>query len=285
MRSHFGFSALAAALLASPDALHLSALDMVSGFATAPGAGPTALTMAAGDSLTVRATKVAQNIRLLNFWNQNQVAGFGRLRSPRFSDNIQGIRALATVANTSPAMPMGYSEPLIAQDNLIAEIGGSAVGGQIESMSWLNWYDSDFAPDTNFIGSSDLKARAVKMVTVRTIHAFGAGGGYTGQVAINSTDDNAKNGKRYAVLGYKVSAQCCSIALRGVDTGNLRCGGPGTVALPEMTENWFMRLADEYGIKCIPTIDWANKFGIFVDGVQDQAAAAVTAQWYLVELS
>lgn len=286
--THFrssGLLATLAALAASPDGLHHAALDTVSGFVTAPGATFTGLTMAAGDSLVVRNSPTAKNIRLLNFWSQNQVAGATRVRSPRFSDNIQGIRSFNPVANTSPALPLGYSEPLITMDNLIVEQTGSAVGGQIESTSLLLWYDQDFAPQQSFIDGPTLKSRSVKMVTVRTIHAFGAGGGYTGQVAINSSDDNAKNGKMYAVLGYRVSAQCCSVALRGVDTGNLRCGGPGLVGVPHLTEYWFLRLSEEYGIPCIPCINWANKAGIFVDGVQDQAAAAVTAQWYLVELT
>lgn len=261
------------------------ALDLVSGFVTAPGAVFTALTMAAGDSLTVRASAMAKNIRLLNFWSQNQVAGATRIRSSRFSDNIQGLRSFNTVANTSPRLPLGYSEPLVSMDNLIAEQTGSAVGGQIESTSLLVYYDQDFAPPANFIDDKQLAQRGYKMVTVRTIHAFGAAGGYTGQVAINSSDDNAKNGKLYAVLGYTVSAQCCSVALRGVDTGNLRCGGPGLVGVPHLTAYWFMRLSQEYSLPCIPVINWANKAGIFVDGVQDQAAAAVTAQWYLVELT
>jgi hypothetical protein len=263
----------------------MPALDTVSGFVTAPGAAGVALTMAAGDSLTVRATSVAKNIRLLSFWSQNQVAGFTRVRSPRFSDNVQGIRSQITVNQSSPRMPLGYSESLISMDQMIVEQAGSAVGGQIESTSLLVWYDGDFAPTPNFIDAKGLAARGVKMVTVRTVHAFGAGGGYTGQVAINSSDDNAKNGKNYAVCGYNVSARCCTVALRGVDTGNLRCGGPGEVSLPHLTEEWFLRMSEENNIPCIPVINWANKAGIFADGVQDQTGTAVTVQWYLVELA
>lgn len=280
-----GLTATLAAFAASPDGLNHAALDLVSGFVTAPGAVLTGVTLAAGDGLTVRATAVAKNVRLLNFWSQNQVVGATRIRSARFSDNVQGIRAFIPIQDPTPRMPLGYSEQLTPMDNLIVEQSGSAVGGNIESTSWLNWYDHDFAPDANFIDQSALRQRGVKMVTVRTVHAFGAGGGYTGQVAINSSDDNAKNGKLYAVVGYNCSARCCSVALRGVDTGNLRCGGPGLLASQHLTIEWFSRLSQEYGIPCIPVINWANKAGIFVDGVQDQAAAAVTVQWYLVELA
>lgn len=260
-------------------------LDLITGFSTAPGAGPTAVTMAAGDSLTVRNAQSAKDIRLLNMWGQNQVAGFMRVRSANFSDNVQGIRGFLTITNPSPRMPIGWSEPLVTLDNLIIENGGSAVGGQIESVGALVYYDNMPNMGAGWLDEAGLRAKAVKTVTVRTVNAAGAGGGYTGQVAINSTDDNAKNGKNYAVVGYHVSAVCCSVAIRGVDTGNLRQAGPGTVLLPDLTSNWFLRLSRAYQRACIPVINWANKAGTFVDVVQDQAAAAVTVQWYLVELS
>lgn len=260
-------------------------LDLITGFSTAPGAGPTAVTMAAGDSLTVRNAPNAKDIRLLNIWGQNQVAGFMRVRSANFSDNVQGIRAFLTVANTSPRMPIGWSEPLVTLDNLIIENGGSGVGGQIESVAALLYYDNMPNMGSGWLDEAGYRARAVKTVTVRTVNAAAITGGYSGQVAINSSDDNAKNGKAYAVLGYHVSAQCCSVAIRGVDTGNLRQAGPGLVALPDVTSNWFLRLSRVYQRPCIPVINWANKAGTFVDVVQDQVGAAVTVQWYLVELS
>lgn len=285
MRSLVGFSALAAALAASPDGVYAMPLDLITGFATAPGAGPTAVTLGAGDSLQVRNSPGAKDVRLLNMWGQNQVAGFMRVRSANFSDNVQGIRAQLTITNPSPRMPLGWSEPLVPLDNLIIENGGSAVGGQIESVGVLVYYDQLPNMGSGWIDEPALQQRGVKTISVRTINAAGAGGGYTGQVAINSSDDNAKNGKYYAVLGYHVSAVCCSVSLRGTDTGNLRQAGPGLVALPDVTSNWFLRLSRNFKRPMIPVINWANKSGTFVDVVQDQAAAAVTVQWYMVELS
>lgn len=260
-------------------------LDLVSGFTTAPGAGPVALTMAAGDSLSVRQAAAAKNIRLISFWNTNKVAGFGRVRSPRMHDNINGIRALATVANGLPAMPLGWSQPLYSQDTLIAENGGSGVAAAIEQMSLMIYYDAMDGSIATFMSPADVRAKGVNMMTVRTTHAFGAAGGYSGGVAINSTDDNGKFTKYYALTGYKVSAQCGAIAYRGVDTGNLRCGGPGLLAAPHVTENWFMRLSDALGIPLVPVINWANRAGVTVDGTQDDGAAAVTLQTFLVELA
>lgn len=262
-------------------------LDLVSGFVTAPGAALTAWNLAnsAGDSLTIRNAPGAKDIRLLSFWGQNQVAGALRVRSANLSDNVNGLRSQITVANTSPRLPLGYSEPMVMLDTLIAEQSGSAVGGQIESGSLLMFYDSVPNMGAGWLDAATFAQKAVRSVTVRTVHAPGAGGGYTGGVAINSSDDNAKNGKNYAVMGYNVSAQCCSVAIRSIDTGNLRQGGPGLVGMPDLTGNWFLRLARVFNRACIPVFNWANKAATTADVVQDQAAAAVTVQWNLVELS
>lgn len=262
-------------------------LDLVTGFVTAPGATLTAWNMAnsAGDSLTIRNAPGSKDIRLLSFWGQNQVAGALRVRSANMSDNVNGLRSQITVANTSPRLPLGYSEPMTMLDTLIAEQSGSAVGGQIESGSLLMFYDQVPNMGAGWLDSAGFAAKAVRAVTVRTVHAPGAGGGYTGGVAINSSDDNAKNGKNYAVMGYNVSAQCCSVALRSIDTGNLRQGGPGLVGVPDLTGNWFLRLARVFNRPCIPVFNWANKAATTADVVQDQAAAAVTVQWFLAELS
>jgi hypothetical protein len=279
------FRSLASLLASTPDGrLHMP-LDVISGFVTAPGAALTAWTMAAGDSLTVRNAPGATDIRLLTVWGQNQVAGALRVRSANLSDNVNGIRSQITVANTSPRLPLGYAEAMVMLDTLIAEQSGSGVGGQIEPGSILMYYDKVPNMGSGWLDLATFNQKKIRMVTVRTVHAPGAGGGYTGQVAINSSDDNAKNGKFYAVLGYNVSAQCCTVGIRGVDTGNLRQAGPGLVGQPALTEEWFLRLAEEFGKACIPVINWANKAGVFVDVVQDQAAAAVTVQWFLVELN
>lgn len=285
MRALFGFVALGNVLAQSAHGVLEMPLDLITGFSTAPGAGPTAVTLGAGDSLQVRNAPGAKDIRLLAIWGQNQVAGFARVRSANFSDNVQGIRVFLPVANTDPRTALGWSEPMVMLDNLIIENAGSAVGGQIESVGVLMYYDQVPNMGQGYISDQDVLKRGLKTVTVRTVNAAGAGGGYTGQVAINSSDDNAKNGKYYAVLGYTVSARCCSVAIRGVDTGNLRQAGPGEVSLPDLTGNWFMRLSRVFQRPCVPVINWANKAGTFVDVVQDQTATSVTVSWNLVELA
>lgn len=115
-------------------------MELISGRATAPGATLTALTMAAGNSLTVRFANLNSKIYLINMWAQNNAAGIFRVRSPKLHDNVQGIRYRIDAADPVPLFPLGASQILTPQDTLIAEISGSATGGQIEQGQLLIWY-------------------------------------------------------------------------------------------------------------------------------------------------
>src|SRR5689334_10819858 len=107
-----------------------AAIDTFSGQATAPGATFTGLTMSAGDSLVVRNAALNTHVRLLQMWAKHQAAGILRLRSPKLHDNVQGIRVRNASASVIEMLPLDIFQNLIPQDTLIAEITGSAVGGQ-----------------------------------------------------------------------------------------------------------------------------------------------------------
>ena len=80
------------------------------------------------------------------------------------------------------------------------------------------------------------------------------------------------------------STECAAICLRGPDTGNLRCSVPGEPALWHHTNYWFKRLSVGYGFPLIPVINSANKAGIFIENVQDQALTAVPFALVLARL-
>src|SRR5713101_5789462 len=98
------------------------ALELISGRVTAPGATPTALTMAAGNSATVRNAPLNSNIALLSTWAMNQAAGIWRIRSPKLHDNVQGIRYRITASDPIPEWVMGAWQKLVAQDTLTLEL-------------------------------------------------------------------------------------------------------------------------------------------------------------------
>lgn len=261
------------------------ALDTVSGFVTAPGGAQTAWTIPQGDSLQVRNTAIGTRILLLGAWFQNQVAGIARIRSPKLHDNVQGIRTRVTVADTFPIIARPIPQKLVPQDLLTVDQSGSGVGGQIESGSMLIWYDDLPGAAGRFISYDDVQKRGIDLMYQDNAIAFGAGGGYTGGQAINTTFDNWIANTDYALIGYQVATQCCTVSWRGADSSNLRVSGPGFVTGREYTDEWFLRLAQWYTLPCIPIFSSANKGAVTIDGVQSQAGTAVAVTSIFVRLA
>ena len=261
------------------------ALQVVTCTATAPGVAAFAAgVFNSGDSGAVRNATPGSDILLLDVWQNNNAAGFGRIRSPRLHDNVQGIHYVVAAAQPQRTLGAPHRQLLYSQDVLIAELKGSAVGGQIETLAFLVYYADLQGVSGTFIDNPTLMQAMVNLLTVQTTNAFGATGDYSGQVAINSTDDLLKANTWYAILGYVVSARCAVIGIRGPDTGNIRVGGPGDTAHPEWTRRWFQDLAIFYSMPLIPVFNSANKGATFVDGAQDQAGTSVTTTLVLAEL-
>jgi len=262
------------------------ALEVVSGRATAPGvAAFVGLTPSTGNSFTVRNASFSAPIYLVSMWNKNNAAGELRLRSPKLHDNVRGLHFKCTANDPQPFLPDRFKQLLSPQDLLIFEIEGSAVGGQIELGAFLVYYTDLPGAAGRFISEQQLLDRTASMVSVRTTHAVGATGDYSGEVAFNSTDDLLKANTDYAVLGATLSANALLVGLRGPDTGNLRVAVPAHSTERQLTRHWFLTLSRFFQMPMIPVINSANKAGTLVDAVQDQAAAAVSADWTLAELT
>lgn len=262
-----------------------TAMDTISGQVSAPGATFTGWTLAAGDSLQVRNGDFSKPIYLLNMWAKNQVAGELRIRSPKLHDNVKGIHEIVVVNDVEPFLSDAVMQKLIPQDTLIAEQTGSGVGGQLEQGSLLVYYTDLPGVAARFVGLADVQKRQVNLVTVELALTPGAGGGYSGQLAINAQEDLLQANTDYAILGYAVSARCTTVSVRGADTGNLRCSGPGEPTKRDFTRNWFVHLSQQTALALIPVINSANKGNTFVDVVQDQAAGAVTVDLIMAQLS
>jgi len=260
------------------------ALEVISGRVTAPGSTFTAVTMAAGNSLTVRNAGLDTDVRLLQLWVDNQGAGAIRVRSPKLHDNVQGIRYDITVSDPSPLLPWGVHQKLIPQDILTVEMTGSATAGDIEDFGALLYYSNLPGSDARLANVEDVMRRISHIVTVENSIAAGAGGGYTGEEALDAEFDLLKANTDYALLGYTVDAECAVVRWRGSDSANLGVGGPGLDTLRHVTANWFMRLAAAYGLPLIPVFNSANKGAILIDVVQDEVATAVVVNSIFAEL-
>jgi len=260
------------------------ALQVITGFVTAPGATLTAWTLASGDSLSIRSAAIESPIHLLQAWADNQVAGTLRVRSPRLHDNVQGIRLDVTASDVSPLLPTGIMQRLFAQDTLVAEQSGSGVAGDIETGAVLVMYDNLPGVDGRLASWEQVKPLIKHILTVENTLALGIAGGYSGEEAIDAEFDLLKANTDYALLGYLVDVECAVVGWRGIDTGNLRVGGPGNETLRHITSEWFIRLNRLTGLPTIPVFNSANKSGILIDGAQDENGTDVTVTTILAEL-
>ncbi|SRR5713101_997617 len=262
-----------------------AALEVVAGRVTAPGATVTALTANTGASFTVRNSPPAFDIRLLTMWAKVNVAGIFRVTSPRLHDAVQGIRMQTSTGATTPMLPYRPIQRLYAQDLLAPSVSGSGVAGQIELGFLLLYYQNLEGVAAKLIDPIALMNRGVNLLGVEVDTAPGVTGDWSGASALNKTFDNLKANVDYALLGATLSANCGAVGITGPDTGNLRMGIPGEISLPEVAEEWFVRLSRLSGIPLIPVINAANKGGTTIDIAQDQAGAAVNVSLILVELA
>lgn len=260
------------------------AMQILTGFVTAPSTTLTAWTMASGDSLTVRNAALNSQVYLLNVWTDQQTAGNLEITSPKLHDNAHGIRLYSISSEVQPLLPMGVKQILIPQDPLTVKQSGSATGGDIESGSLLVWYSDLPGQQARLFRWTEIMNRIVNIFTVENTLALGTAGGYSGEVAINATYDFGKANVDYALIGYQVSAECTSVGWRAADTGNVRVGGPGNDVFKKMTGEWFKSLSEYYDLPTIPVFNWANKQGILVDGVQDENGVDVIITSIFAEL-
>jgi len=261
------------------------ALDTVTAQGTAIGATIAALAASTGDSLAIKSGAAGKLIKLVNFWSDVQVAGTGRIRSPRFHDNVQGIRFDTIIGDPRPYMPWPGAQRCYENDVLVVELAGSAVAGDIEYIVMLIFYEDLPGISARFIGRDVLTRRMGNLTFVENTIATGTGGGYTGGEAINVEFDQFHAGGLYALVGYLVDTEAAAVCWRGPDTGNLRVAGPADETERELTSSWFARLSDSFKMPLIPVIAAENKAATLVDVVQDENGADVTVTSILVELT
>lgn len=258
----------------------MAAIDTISFFVTAPSTTQTAVTYSSGDSGRVRTfQQPPHNAYLLSLWGDHQTAGYIQILSPNLHEGTRGITVFDVASEVQPLIPRISMNPLISNDLLTINMTGSATAGDIETGVAMIYYDDLPGISCNLIDADELRARGGQIYSNENTLALGTAGGWSGSEAINAEFDIMKPNKYYALLGGSVSVECAAVAVRGIDTGNLRIGFPGNELQKEMTVNWFVRcsevirqLTGKPG-KTIPVFWGGNKSAILVDGAQDENGA------------
>lgn len=267
-----------------------AAIDTVTSTGTAIGATLAATTIAVGDSFNVKMTNNNTQARMLNFWVKNQAAGEVRIRSPRMHDNVDNIRARVQSGLVFPLQPIGVYQRLWAQDAMVVELAGSAVGGQIEDVVQMIYYDDLGGIAQRLIDVPQLLNRIQlvggnqNLLTVRLAITAGTSAGYSGALAINNNADLLQANTDYAVLGMDSDLRLAAITIKGPDTGNLRIAVPGETTIQHLWPEWFRRLSLAFAMPLIPVINSANKGATQVEVVSDQAGGTANVRVYLAQL-
>ena len=109
------------------------------------------------------------------------------------------------------------------------------------------------------------------LVGVRVSPTSGAGN-WGASVALNSVTNLLHANTDYAVLGFTSQTPIAAVGLSGVDTGNLRVGGP-VLAAPEHDAYLFADLSDKYNTPLIPVINSNNAGAINIQAAHTASAA------------
>ena len=182
-------------------------LEVITAQGTAVGATLVSIAAVAGDSLAVRAFEQNKMAKILQHWNDVQVAGTSQLRSAKLHDNVRGIRIDTAIGQPWPLLPWGVGQRVYTNDVLIQELAGSAVAGDIESVSSLIYYEDLPGAAARLISVDELMRRAVNISGVENTLALGTTGGYSGSEAINAENDQYHANSEYALVGYLVDVE------------------------------------------------------------------------------
>lgn len=256
---------------------------LVSGRVTNPGAALTAVTVNTGDSLQVPFFNDTQPGYLENCWAHEATVGVLRIRSPRFHDNVQGLRLTVPETAAKPLLPDEADQPLVPMDQLTVELSG---GGAETDVAVLAYWIADLkGTDQQLSTWEQIKPRIKNMLTNEVdCTAPATIGNWNAGNALNLTFDQLHANTMYAVLGYTVSAACAAVAVSGPDTSQLKCGGPGTVD-SRATRDWFVRQSIQSGRPHIPVIGSQNKGATLVYTLSASAPAAINVGLIMAELS
>lgn len=233
------------------------AAQIIAGRVTNPGTTITALTVNSGDSFSVQNFPPSAECLLDQMWAREATPGVFRIRSPRMHDASQGIRQ--QVGDTAPRLllPDAASQRLYPSDALTVELSGGAA--ETDNAFYLNYYTDLPGVAARLASWAEIQPRILDIAGLEIDTTTSATAGqWSAGTALNASFDVFKANTDYAVLGYTVATACGAVGFSGVDTGNVRIGGPGGLDHIQ-TREIFVKWAHDTGRPYIPIINSNNK--------------------------
>jgi len=242
----------------------------------------TGVTVAQGDSLTVRSFSPPAQAFLDDIIIKGGQATTARLTSPYLHDTTRGITFITAQAPSTRLIPRYAAQPLSSQDTMVLQGNSGAANSSIFAL--LNYYTDLGASDARLYSPGDVLGLVSEVKPVEVDVAASANIGQWNGALITTTDNLLKANTDYAVLGYVVDVACAVVAISGQDTGSLKIGGPGSV-LTYDTAEYFVQKSQDTGRPYIPVINAANANNTSVFVADNAAGTAVKVQLILAELT
>lgn len=247
-----------------------------------------ALAPGTGDSATFFNVPQGSGPYLGEIWGvDNASACELSLTASRFHDQTFGIRAsipsgatLAPAGSPSLISPAGFDQPIFPSDVLTVQANGTAADNVNATL--VLYYPDLPGIAANLTTSQAVRSAMKNLVGVRVSPTSGAGN-WGATVALNSVTNLLHANTWYAILGFTSQTPIAALGIQGVDTGNMRVGGP-VVGRPGEDAYFFADLSDRLGMPLIPVINSNNAGAINVQAAHT-AAAAKAVNILLAELS
>ena len=245
------------------------ARDCFAGRATNPSTTITVVTLATGDTNTVRNFNAPAIAQIDSIIRTGATAGIVRVRSPLLYDNVQGIRF--AVAESPAAFLFGpdVAERVYAQDALTVELTGGAAETDLAVVSI--YYEDLPGANARLYDWATIKPMIEHVTAVEVSITNSATAGTWTDTAINATFDNFKANRDHAVLGVVTDTAIAGIAIKGPDTSNFRVLAPPHKTSFESAEA-FVRLAIQNQRPEIPVFSSANKASTFISAIDAVAS-------------
>ena len=260
----------------------MASIDTILGRVTNSSNVLTAITVAAGDSLTVRNFPSSAQAFLENVITKGVASVTNRILSPYLHDNSRGITSISAQTPAVANLGKRYSQALTAQDTLIDQLTSGAADSTAVALQ--AYYTDLGASDARLASWGDISGIIQNVKPVEVDVTASATIGAWNDTAITTTENLLRANTDYAVLGYLVDVACLCVALKGQDTASLRIAGPGSV-LTQETSEYFLDVTQDTGRPHIPIINAANVNNTTVSVADNVASTAVKVQLILAELT
>lgn len=264
----------------------MPALDTIAAFQTTVNSTLAAGVMATGDPATIRNFGQGGSCLLVEAYYDDVTTPLPwRVRSPLLHDNVDGIQLYPAVSAPVNLFPSAVPQLFQPQDTLTFELSTAAATGK--ALGALSLYYSNLpGAMSRLYNPGDILGN---IKSVKPVHvAIGSGANTAGQwydLVLTTTENLLHANTDYAVLGITFGLAVACVAIKGPDTGNLRCSVPGGTNNP-FAVDYFVRISQELGLPLIPVINSANAGSTFVSLISSAAtAAADNVNVYLAELS